>query len=114
MKALSLMVSYKRIFLRFFPIKAYVKHVTPGAGHFWPQGYHWNKLGIGLLGDALYQNQGSRHFGFRQEYFFHVSPYISICKTCDPGEGSFFASGHNLNKLRRGLLGDAAYKLSRL
>ena len=28
--------------------------------------------------------QGSRPNGFRQEVFFHVFPYISLCKTCDP------------------------------
>ena len=40
----------------FFPIQAYVKHVTPGAGQFWPEGYNLNKKpGIGSLGDASYQ-----------------------------------------------------------
>ena len=29
----------------FSPILVYVKHVTPRAGHFWPQGYNLNKLG---------------------------------------------------------------------
>ena len=32
-----------------FPIKAYVKHLTPGWGGFWPQGYNLNKLGRGIL-----------------------------------------------------------------
>ena len=39
----------------FLPILLYVKHVTPGLGHFWPPGYNLNKLGRGLLGDATYQ-----------------------------------------------------------
>ena len=38
----------------FFPIQAYVKHVTPGAGHFLPLGHNLNKLGRGPLGDATY------------------------------------------------------------
>ena len=42
-------------FFMLFLIKTYVKHVTPKAGHFWPQGYNLNKLGRGSLGDATYQ-----------------------------------------------------------
>ena len=42
-------------FSMFFPINAYVRHVTPGAGHFWPQGYNLNKVGRWSLGDASYQ-----------------------------------------------------------
>ena len=39
----------------FLLILVYVKHVTPGVGHFWPHGHNLNKLGRGLLGDATYQ-----------------------------------------------------------
>ena len=39
-------------FFKFLPIKAYVKPVTPEAGHFWPQGYNLNKLGRGSLDDT--------------------------------------------------------------
>ena len=42
-------------FFMFFLIQAYAKHVTPGAGQFWPKGYNLNKLGRGLLGDDTYQ-----------------------------------------------------------
>ena len=31
-----------------------------------------------------------------------------------PGWGQFWPQGHNLNKLGRGLLGDATYQISRL
>ena len=31
-------------FFMFLPILVYVKHVTPGRGHFWPQGHNLNKL----------------------------------------------------------------------
>ena len=33
-KALGLMVSDKKIFFMFFPIKAFVKYATPGPGPF--------------------------------------------------------------------------------
>ena len=42
-------------FFMFFPIKAYVKPVTPGGSHFWPQGYNLNNFGRGLLDDTTYQ-----------------------------------------------------------
>ena len=42
-------------FFMFFPIYAYVKHVTPRWGHFLPQTHNLNKLGRGPLGDATYQ-----------------------------------------------------------
>ena len=58
--------------------------------------------------------QGSRPCGFRQEDF-SCFPYISLCKTFDPGTGPFFwRQGLNLNKLGGGLLGDAIYQISRL
>ena len=67
--------------------------------------------------------QGSRPYGFRQEDFFHVFPYIGLCKTSDHrggggggggGGGQFWPQGHNLNKLGKGPLGDASYQISRL
>ena len=51
--------------------------------------------------------QGSRTYGFRQEDFFHVYPYISLCKTCEHGAGHFWPKGHNLKTLGRGPHGDA-------
>ena len=51
---LGLVVSDKKIFSMFFPIKAYVNNVTPGRGHFWPHGYNLNKLDRGSLDDATY------------------------------------------------------------
>ena len=51
--------------------------------------------------------QGSRPCSFKQEAlwfqtrrFFHVSPYIGLCNTCDP-PGQFWPQGHNLNNLGR-------------
>ena len=41
-------------FFYVFPIYAFVKHVTPGRAHFWPQGYNLNQRGRSLLGDATY------------------------------------------------------------
>ena len=48
--------------------------VTPGAEPFLAPGHYLNKLGRGLLGDGMYQYQGLKLYGFRQEVFFHVFP----------------------------------------
>ena len=40
-----------------------------------------------------------------------MSPYVSLCKTCDTGEGPFWPLGHNWNKLGRGPQGDATYQI---
>ena len=49
-KTLGFVVSEEKIFFMFLPIKAYVKHVTPGRDHFWHQGHNLNKFGRGPLG----------------------------------------------------------------
>ena len=49
---------------------------------------------------------GSKPYGFKQD-FFHAFPYIGLCKHVTPGAGHFWPLGYNLNKLRRGSLGDA-------
>ena len=62
-KALGLVVSDKKVSFMFslynmlYVLKkvSYVKLVTPGRNHFWPQGYNLNKVGNGPLGDATYQ-----------------------------------------------------------
>ena len=61
-------------FFMFLPIKAYVKSVTPGRSHFWPQGYNLSKLGRGLLDDTYTKYQGTRPCGFRLEDFFMLLP----------------------------------------
>ena len=66
---LCLVISDKKMFFMFSLYKP-LKNVTPGAGHFWPEGHNLNKLGRGLLGDATYQYQGSMPCGFRQENYF--------------------------------------------
>ena len=50
--------------------------------------------------------QGSRPYGFRQEDFFMVFPLLTYAKYVIPGAEPW----HNLNKLGRGLLGDATYQ----
>ena len=45
------MVSDKKNFYVFSNI-AYVKHVTPGRGHFWPNLHNLNKLGRSSLDNA--------------------------------------------------------------
>ena len=57
--------------------------------------------------------QGSWPYGFRQEDFFNVFPYISLCEQCDSG-GHFWLQENNLYKLSRGTLGKATYQISRL
>ena len=44
MKALGLVVSEKKIFFYVFPIVSLWKIMTPGQGHFWPQGHGWHDL----------------------------------------------------------------------
>ena len=34
--------------------------------------------------------QGTGPYGFRQEDFFHVFPYKSLCKICNPWAGAIF------------------------
>ena len=45
---------------------------------------------------------------------FSCFPYISIFNHVTPGCDHFLPQGHNLNKLVRGLLGDATCQISRL
>ena len=46
---------FRQDFFHVFPILAFVKHVTPRAGQFKPQGYNLNKLGRSPLCGATYQ-----------------------------------------------------------
>ena len=68
----------------FFPLKANVKYVTPGTGVvFGPRG---------IIHKAMLHTKyhGSRPNGFRQKDFFHVSPYLSLCKAYDPWGGVIY------------------------
>ena len=42
-QSLGLLVSHKKIFIKFFPIQVYVKQVIPDAGHFLTQGYSFEQ-----------------------------------------------------------------------
>ena len=70
--------------------------MTPGRGHFWPQGYNLNKLGKCSPGDATYQNLykyiNIKALGLMvsDKKIFYGSPYISLCKTCDTRSGATF------------------------
>ena len=91
-KALSPVISDKKIFLH-LPYISLCKTCDPRGGFiFGPrsQDYNLKKLGRGPLGDATYQYQGYRPFGFRQEDFFTFSLYKPICKTCDPQGQAIF------------------------
>ena len=52
--AICLVVSEADCFVIFLTYD-FVKHVTPGAGPFWPNWHNLYKLGRGPLGDATYQ-----------------------------------------------------------
>ena len=56
----------------------------------------------------------SKYQGSSDKKIFSWSPYIRLCKTCDPGAGPFLVTEHNLYKLGRGPLGHATYQISRL
>ena len=70
-----------------------------------------NKLGRGWLGEVSYQNQGSTLcLVVLDKKVFHVSPYIRLCKTCDPGAEPFLATGvYFEKKIGRGPQGDTTY-----
>ena len=57
----------------FFPIKAYLKHVTPRA-KLLSQGYNLNKLGPGSLGNASYQTSRLYALRFQTRRFFLFLP----------------------------------------
>ena len=46
----SMSCGFRQDFFHVFPIKAYVKYVTPWRGHFMPQGHNLNKLTRGATG----------------------------------------------------------------
>ena len=71
-------------FFMFLHILVYVKHVTPGASHFWPQGHNLDKLVRSPHGDATYHISKLKALWFQRIRLFYVSPYISLCKACDP------------------------------
>ena len=68
-------------FFMFLHIKAYVKPVTPEAGPKGPRAIIRTNLVEVYLMILHTKYQGSMPCGTRQEDFFHVAPYISLCKT---------------------------------
>ena len=83
-KALSIMVSDKKIFQCFFPYISQCKICDlQGGAIFGPRG---------IIHEVMLHTKyhGSRPSGFRQEVFFHVPPYLSLCKACDPRGGAIF------------------------
>ena len=73
-----------RRLLDVFPYITNVKYVTPGGGAiFGPRGII-HKV---MLHTKYY---GSSPNGLRQEDFFHVSFYLSLCTACDARGGAIF------------------------
>ena len=56
--------------------------------------------------------QGYRPFVPDKKIF--MFSLICLCNTCDPCIGPFWPKGHNLNRLGRGLLGDATQNIKAL
>ena len=56
--------------------------------------------------------QGSMPCGFRQEDFLLIFSIKAYVKHVTSWAGPFLPQGYNLNRLGRGLLGDAKYQLS--
>ena len=70
----GLVVSDKEDFVMFSYL-AYVNHMTPGTGHFWPQGIIWTNV-VEVHEVMLHTKyQGFRPCGYRQEEFFMFSLY---------------------------------------
>ena len=65
--------------------------MTPGASLFGPRDIISTNLVEVYLVMLHMKYQGSMLYGFRQEDFIHVYPYISLCKTCEHGAGPFLA-----------------------
>ena len=66
--------SFRQKIFSCFPYNAYVKHVNPRAGHYWLQGYNFNKLGRGSLGDASYQISKLYALWFQTRIYFMFLP----------------------------------------
>ena len=78
----------------FLPILVYVNHVILGAGHFWPKGHNLIRLVRGPPGDATYQiSKQVLGLMVSDKKIFYVSPYISLCKACDPWGGAILTQG---------------------
>ena len=76
-----------------FPYLSLCKTCDPRGGSFWPQEQNLNKHGRAPLDDASYQISTLETLWFQTRRFFHVSPNINLCKTCDPEAGPFLAPG---------------------
>ena len=77
----------------YFIMLSCVKHVTPGMGQFWSQGYSLNKLGRGPLGDATYQILRPWALCFQRRRYFHVFPISAFVKHVTSGAGLSLAPG---------------------
>ena len=56
----------------------------------------------------------TKYQGSRPYVFFNVFPIKAYVNNVNPGLGHSLPQGHYLNKLGIGLLGDAAFQISRL
>ena len=80
----------------------------PGRGHFLPQGYNLNKLGIGPLGDATYQISKLLALRFQRIRFLKFSSWKSIFSLCDL---DMQMDRNHLNNFKRGSYKDHSYQV---
>ena len=86
----------------------------PGWGQFWANKYHINKLGRGPQGDAKHQISKLYAFQFKEEEFWRWDS-LFLCSNLWPTEWcQSWPQEHHLNKLGRGPLEDATYKVWKL
>ena len=73
----------------------------------------WSPAGKGLTSWLSFVMSNCEFVTFPLVQIFSRFPYISICKIVNPGRGYFWPKEHYLNKLGRGILGDATYQILR-
>ena len=101
-------------FWSWFSLCLYSNLWPPGQGQFWPHEHHMNKRGRGPQGDAKHQISKLYAFQFSAEKIWRWESLFLCSNLWPPGWGQSQPQEHHLNKLGRGPLEDATYKLSKL
>ena len=102
-EALGLVNSYKK---NFFPIQAYVKHVTTWSGPFLAPAAQFEQTWLRSTSWCFIPNMKALGLVVSDKKVSSSFPLKSLCKTCDPEWGHLWSHKHNLNKLGKGPLDD--------
>ena len=96
------------------PLVLLFQFVTPGVRQVLTPGasYEWNVEGP--QGDATYQKSKLYPFQFQRRRILKLVFLVPIFQLVTPGKGQFWAQGNHMNKLGRGLQGDAIYQIWKL